>query len=401
MSLIDALAGLHDRRGARAQAPDAVRTQNEIVALLDVPEAAWAALSDRAAEPNAFYHPGWARAVARHAEGKGGARALLVWDGPGRRRLIGLLPVVPAWRALRLPVPVLVAWQAYAPLTTPLLDRERLDEAARGLAMAAAGAGASALLLPALAEDGPVAAALRRAGAELGIAPRLLNRHRRALLDATQEPDAALAPLGAKKLKELRRQRNRLADSGDVAFRVAAAPQEAAAALDSFLALEAAGWKGARGTALARKSGDAAFVREAVSALVAAGHAEMVTLAAGGRTVAAGIVLRHLRRAYFFKIAYDEQSARASPGVQLTVDITRRLCADPAIDSADSIAVAGHPMIDHVWRARLAVCDALLPVRREPLPFAAIAAAVAARHAAREFARHLFHRIRSLKGDHP
>ena len=83
-----------------------------------------------------------ARAVARHAEGKSGARALLAWDTPARTRLIGLLPVVSAWRALRIPIPVFVAWQAYAPMTTPLFDRDMADTAARGLIAAAAKAGA-------------------------------------------------------------------------------------------------------------------------------------------------------------------------------------------------------------------------------------------------------------------
>ena len=135
------------------------------------------------------------------------------------------------------------------------------------------------------------------------------------------------------------------------------------AALEAFLALEAAGWKGARGTALGAKSGDAAFVREAVPALVRDGQARMMTLSAGDRIVATGVVLHHLDRAYFFKIAYDETLAKTSPGVQLTLDLTRALCADPAVGSVDSIAVSNHPMIDHIWRDRLAIADLLLPAR--------------------------------------
>jgi CelD/BcsL family acetyltransferase involved in cellulose biosynthesis len=400
MSIVDSLGSLQERVTDIGPASTHRLATFEIVDLLAVPEAAWVDLAGRAIEPNPFFHPAWARAVARHAEGKSGARALLAWDAPTRTRLIGLLPVVSAWRALRIPIPVLVAWQAYAPLTTPLFDRDRADIAARGLIAAAAKAGAMALFLPMLAEEGPAASALRGATAEFNLAPYAFDRHQRARLDATQDADAAIHSLGAKKVKELRRQRNRLADSGDVAFKIAAAGEETAAALEAFLSLEAAGWKGTTGTALGKKAGDSAFIRSAVPDMAASGAAEIATLSCGDAVVA-GILLRHLRRAYFFKIAYDESAAKTSPGVQLTLDITRGLCADGAIDDADSTTISGHPMIDHIWRSRLAVSDLLLPTQAGRLPLVLFAALIGARSASYGAARSIFHRIRSLKGKHP
>jgi CelD/BcsL family acetyltransferase involved in cellulose biosynthesis len=368
----------------------------DILDLMAVPQEAWADLAARAAEPNAFYHPVWARAVAGRTS-EHGVRALLAWDGPARTRLIGLLPVVSAWRSLRLPLPVLVAWQAYAPLTTPLLDRDMTDIAARALVAAARKAGAVALLMPALAEEGPSAAALRGALAEFKGAPVAFNRHQRALLDATQDSDTAIqSSLGAKKVKELRRQRNRLADDGEVAFKLAAPGPETAAALDAFLKLEASGWKGITGTALAQSEGDAAFIRNAVPDLVASGAAQVATLSSGEHVVAAGVLLRHLRRGYFFKIAYDESAAKTSPGVQITLDITRQLCADGAIDSVDSIAISNHPMIDKIWRGRLAVGDLIVPAGKGGALLSACVGLILARNALRQSAKKLYHRLRSI-----
>lgn len=380
---------------------EAVRSEQaifEVVDILAVPEAAWADLSARAIEANAFYHPAWARAVARHVKGQVGMRALLAWDSPRKRRLIGLMLVAPAWNCLRLPIPVFVGWYAYAPLTTPLLERDQPDNAARTLMGAAREAGAQALLLPALAQDGAVAAALRRATEPFAIGPRVFNAHERARLDATQAIDAAVEALGAKKLKELRRQRNRLADTGEVNFRIAAPGAEAEAALEQFLALEAAGWKGAAGTALAAKQGDVAFMREALPPMVRDGAAQIVTLTSGDKVVAAGVLLRHARRAYFFKIAYDESFAKSSPGVQLTLDITRAMCADDAIDSVDSTAIANHPMIDHIWRDRQPIADLLLPTQAGGSGFKLLAALIDARRVLRDAARSLYHRLRKLKG---
>ncbi|MBZ0149170.1 MAG: GNAT family N-acetyltransferase, partial [Pseudorhodoplanes sp.] len=125
-------------------APPARGNTIELVDLAKVPLRAWSQLAACAIEPNAFYQPAWARAVSAHARGRAGAQVLLVWDGPEQKNLIGLLPVVSAWRALKLPIPVFVAWQAYAPLTTPLLDRDAAEQAAGGLLDAARRAGAGA-----------------------------------------------------------------------------------------------------------------------------------------------------------------------------------------------------------------------------------------------------------------
>ncbi len=225
-------------------------------------------------------------------------------------------------------------------------------------------AGAHALILRDIPLDGPVMAAFTRTLNWSGVKPRVLQSHARACLDATRDADELLREaLGPKKLKELRRQRNRLAEHGDVIFTIATAPSEIQRDLGIFLALEASGWKAKRGTALAQDDGDAAFVRRAVHDAAARGNCEIVTLHAGDTPVASGIVLRHLDRAFYFKLGVDERFAKCSPGVQLTLELTRHLCADPSIAMADSNAIPGHPMIDPIWRGRLAIGDVLIPLK--------------------------------------
>ena len=58
---------------------------SELVDLDAVHPQAWANLAERAIEPNAFFHPAWARAVSAHARGRSGAQALLAWDGVAQR----------------------------------------------------------------------------------------------------------------------------------------------------------------------------------------------------------------------------------------------------------------------------------------------------------------------------
>jgi len=190
-----------------------------------------------------------------------------------------------------------------------------------------------------------------------------------------------------KKLTELRRQRHRLAENGAVSFDAARSPDEVASAIEIFMMLVAGGWKGKRGTALVQDEGDAAFIRRATRALAENGQCEIVTLRAGDTPVAAAIVLRHQDRAFYFKLGVDERFAKFSPGVQLTLDLTRHLCADPMIASADSTASPDHPMINPIWRGRFAIGDVLIPLGNNDPALALIHAALVSRQFALDLAR--------------
>lgn len=376
-------------------APSRARAPLAAIPLAAVDIKAWRALGERAVEPNGYYLPDWELAVSASAPGRTCASALAAWTSD---RLIGLLPVVSLWRAARIPLPALASAHPYGTLCTPPLDRDAAENAAQQLLQGARAAGARALLLREVALDGAAMKAFERVLRGEGLRARRLNWHLRASLDACRDADELLREaLGGKKLKELRRQRHRLAEHGPVGFEVARSPHEVESALEVFLKLEAGGWKGARGTALAQVEGDAAFIRRAAPALAATGNCEIVTLRAGDSPVASGIVLRHQSRAFFFKIGVDERFARFSPGVQLTLELTRHLCADPRITSADSTAAPDHPMINPIWRGRLAIGDVLIPLSRHDPAVALIHAGLAARSFARRTARGLFHAIRNVR----
>lgn len=380
------------RRASRSDATD----PHALPALSDVAAGQWRALAKRAIEANGYYQPEWELAVNASARGRTGAAALGAVSDSGQ--LIGLLPVVPMQRVYRIPLPALVAAEPYGTLCTPLLDRDAAEDAATGLLRQARISGAHALIVRTMSLEGPAMTAIEAALARDGLRPRVLHAWQRATLDATRDADDLLREaLGAKKLKELRRQRYRLADHGAVRFAVARTPREVASALETFLALEAGGWKGRRGTALGQHAGDAAFIRRATSALAETGSCEIVTLHAGETPLAGGIVVRHQDRAFFFKIGIDERFAKFSPGAQLTLDLTRHLCADPAIASVDSTATPGHPMIDPIWRGRFAIGDVLIPLRRRDPLFAAIHAAVIMHRLAYDAARGAVHAIRNRR----
>jgi CelD/BcsL family acetyltransferase involved in cellulose biosynthesis len=333
--------------------------------------AAWRELAARALEPNIFYEPAFARAAASVFGRDAGA--VLVWSGTRPRRLLGFFPAQIETRRYGLKLPVLVGWtHAYAPLGVPLIERDAAEPviAAFLAHVAADPALPGLLLLPFMTRNGPFAAALETIVRRAQMPAADFNRHRRALLKPHGERSRYVErALGARKHKELRRIARRLADLGAVLFTSATEPAAVAAALEDFFALEAGGWKGRAGSAAAAHHDLRRFVRTALGELAADGRVSISRILLDGRAIAATIVLRSGRGAWFWKIAYDEDFARFSPGVMLTVALTEQLVEDADVAQTDSCATADHPMIDRIWRERLALCDRLIAVRPQA-PFA-------------------------------
>lgn len=330
-------------------------------------------LAARALAPNTFYEPAFMAASAP-VFGRD-VLAGLVWRRAMPRQLTGFFPVAIERRRYGLRLPVLVGWtHPYAPLGTPLIDRHCNEAAVTAWFdhIAADPALPKLMLMPYLPAEGEVAntfdaALFHRSGRSEHFA-----LHRRALLapvdDRGNYLDHAMAH---KKRKELRRQRKRLADAGNLTSISITDPAALTPALLDFLSLEASGWKGRAGTAAQRHDAVRCFVVEAVTALAAEGKASVSRLALDDRAIAVIVTLRSGDEAWCWKIAYDETFSRASPGVQLLIDVTEALLNDASVARADSCATADHPMIDHVWRERLVLSDRLMCVAKcDPTLFA-------------------------------
>lgn len=333
---------------------------------------AWRELAERALEPNVFYEPAFALAAAPVFGRDAGA--LLVWSGTSPRRLLGFFPARIEKRRYGFSLPVLVGWtHPFAPLGVPLVEREAAEPIIAAWLAHLAGEPAmpGLALLPFLPERGPFAAALEAILRRAQMPAADFDRHRRALLaPAGERAHYVERALGRRRHKELRRQWRRLSEAGAVLFAAASEPADVAAALEDFFALEAGGWKGRAGTAAAQHQDLRRFMRSAVYALAADGKVAIDRILVDGRAIAATIILRSGRCAWFWKIAFDESFARFSPGVMLSAVLTSELAEDAAIVRTDSCAAANHPMIDHLWRERLPLANRLVAARRRA-PFSA------------------------------
>jgi hypothetical protein len=341
-------------------------------------------LSARALQPNVFYEPEYLLAARSLALAEG-AGVLLVGSAG---RLIGALAGRIEGLAYGRPVTTFVAWELpYAPLSVPLVDREAADVAVDAFLneMPRLPGNPRVALFRLMDREGPFARVLADRLYSRMKQPHALDPHRRAaLIPGEADP---LKGVSQKRLKELRRQRARLSENGALTHDTVTG-EGIEAAVEAYLKLEASGWKGRIGAA-ASVSGAGHFLAEAVIGLAREGKARIDFLKLDGNAIAATILLFSGNRAWFWKTAYDENYARFSPGVLLALELTETLGRDRRVAFVDSCAVAGHPMIDHLWRGRIEVADRIVPL--------ADASSATLAFAAEKFRRAALKPIKSLR----
>lgn len=305
--------------------------------------------------------------LAAHEEGDG--RLLGLWALRRARSLgTGLAPVLEA--------PLVPLYEVSS---APVLDRGRAAEVAAALigAIAAAPDLPQILKLPLLPLAGPVFAALSQAFAATGSVMTSFERWQRPMLvpepgdDAERYLRRSLGPGYKKRLQQHRQ----LEKAGALAYERHRGP-DAVAALEDFLALEAAGWKGASGTALARLPRDCAYIRTVVSNFAGVDAARVDLLRLDGAPIAAGVLLDAAGQSHFLKIAYDEARARLSPGRALAIAMLR---ADFAAGRPFRLDSGAGDQVDpsaYPWGERQEMANAIvaLPGRSALLPRLAAAA---------------------------
>ncbi|MFV8165932.1 GNAT family N-acetyltransferase [Mycobacterium sp. 134] len=339
---------------------------------------AWRDLAARSAEPNPCHEAGPFLAATRHLTRP---PSLTIAAVGTEQRLMACLPV---WRGRywnRLPVRAIQTWQhRYSYLGAPLLDRTDPVAAAGDLlgALSRSHPG-RVLVLRDCVVGGPVHAALTAAADAHGTRVHVDRAFERAIARAADPEPIALR---GKHLKDLRRTRRKLeTELGSPLALVHRRPDPTT--VTTFLKLEASGWKGARGDALA--CGDEGFFREMCDGPAVEDRIGFISLESGERTVAMLCTMRTGDHWYWFKIAFDERFGASSPGRQLMLAVTAGLRDAPAATVLDSCADPRNETINQLWTARRGFATLLVALPgplRAPTDF--LARASSQRHQRKE-----------------
>jgi hypothetical protein len=338
---------------------------------------AWEDLVASAIEPNVFYEP-WMLMPAIRAFGAGRPAqfALILAPDPARPLgpplLAGLFPLIQQkmYQGLgrKLPLKSLRLWgHKYCHLCTPLIRAGYGREViAAFFDWLAAGSHGCSLM-----EFGFIAGE----GAFYNLLTDYINRHAklnyvtsrfmRALLRPASDIETYMRTAfnGAQR-HELRRHERRLSEVGRVEYLSLESGDDVAAWIEEFLRIEAASWKGMVGRALVCNETDREYFVEVAKEAFRRGQLMMLALHVDGRPIAHKCNFISGPGSFAFKIAFDEEYARYSPGVLLEFENIRRLHAQSKVMWMDSCADPSHPMFDRLLADRRIIQDVVVAAGR-------------------------------------
>jgi CelD/BcsL family acetyltransferase involved in cellulose biosynthesis len=315
-----------------------------------VPE--WEALAADAVEPNPFYEP-WMLLPALEAYGAGeGFRCFLVWDSG---TLVGLVPMQLERTYRGLPVRALRSWRHRNMLLCTPLIRARgsgAQNAAKVIAALLENRLASVIEFDWVGAGGIFYGALAEAASAAGLTWMVTDAYARALLVRDRDPRSRF---NSNMKNNLRRWEARLAAAGSLRPVRLAPGADLAAWTQEFMRLEASGWKGRAGTALACREDDRRFVDAVFGEAFRRGRLLITGLDLDGRALARHIMLSAGEGAVSFKLAYDEAHASCSPGIVAEVDNVRQFMENPGLRWIDSNTARESTGYWRVWKDRRTV----------------------------------------------
>jgi hypothetical protein len=253
----------------------------------------------------------------------------------------------------------------YEVSSLPVLDRDHAEDIALAMLrhLLAAGDLPKTLVLPLLPLEGPCFSALQEAMRVTASRLTAYETWQRPVMVAEPGDDAerylrrALGSGYKKRMQQFRA----IGKSGEVAFSRKRG-NAAREAFETFLALEAAGWKGNAGTAIACLPEASAYFHRLVELLIAQDALLIDALLLDGKPIAMGLIVESAGRRHFLKIAYDETQGRHSPGRALTIAMLQADFREGPPAFFDSGAGDGVDAGTYVWGERRQMANAIVTV---------------------------------------
>lgn len=311
----------------------------------------WRHLADQAIEPNAFLDPRFLAPGGEPHPEAADARAVLVEHGDELR---AFLPIHEAPRNIRglhtrVVTPAIPFLSYYTPRYYPLVSPDRPSETLEALLR-----GMRRLRLPDFLDfegfpgDGPLVDALTDAAAAAGVPMVERGSLDYAYLRRTDEPVPSGAPtapspvqlsmehLGASSRKKYAQHLRQLQRHSGTPLELTDRGDDPAA-IEDFLDLQAAGWKGdiSRGGAAMRTLGNDRWFTQVAEAFRADGRLSVFTLSGETGTVYIQVALRSGRGLFAAQDAYDETLATFRPGSLGRIAVLRNSMTDTPADFFD------------------------------------------------------------------
>lgn len=316
-------------------------------------------LACEAVEPNVFYEP-WMLfpALDNYANDRRVMFVLIYTEGSAVRDgipvLSGFFPLEKRTTYRGIPVRSLVLWRyPHCYLSTPLVRRGNISLTLRMfLAWVRKQHEYELLEMPQVSGHGLFNDRLESVLRTSDLAYNSNGFERALFCPDTNAEDYFAKTLTVKSRKEYRRLQKRLSESGKLSWEELNMDRELGAWIDDFLRLEASGWKGEAGSAMSMTEKDRQFFISIAKEACSRKRLKTLALHLNNRPIAVIFYLLAADGGFAFKMAYNEQYRRYSPGVLLVLELVRRLHISSKTRWLDSCATPEHFLANRLWSRR-------------------------------------------------
>lgn len=261
--------------------------------------------------------------------------------------------------------------RALANLQTPVFRPLARDATAmRRLAEALTANGTATLDLWGLPVGDPSVAAVEEAAGRAAMLRLREDLHTSPIVATEGDFNAWRAASKPRWGAPLERFRRKMTREHEASFAIVEPPGDLDAELDGGFEVEASGWKGRAGTAIASSAETELFYRDVARAFAARGELRLSRVVLDGATAAFDLCLLHDRRLYLLKTGYDEGFRRLAPGLVMRLSVIER-CFELGYEAHELLGE------DSEWKLKFATTErrhlGLRAYGRRPLALAGYA----------------------------
>lgn len=307
-------------------------------------EAQWNALSSSALVENPFYARSYIMSGMSTIDAERRLLAFSVWSSEGD--LVGLFPMTTLFGFGN------GAQNIYQFSGTPLVHRDHANEVIHiWLSAVRVGSLPFCIRIPDLQLNGPFYDSVCNSARRLGLSLEITNQYSRPQLTrrkANFETHLA-SVLSKSRRKELERCIRRLREKGVLRLERATSLDAVRSALETFLSMENAGWKGKSGTAFLASSEDTNFARAAFTGGRHGYRTIIDTLFLDDLPIAVSVNITSGRTLFTPKCTYLESFRNFAPGLVLEYLVIERFYDEPDFDRMDAGTTANGHVVQGLW----------------------------------------------------
>ena len=314
-------------------------------------------LASTAIEPNVFYEPWMLLPALRWLTSDVELCLALVFVDSERsvsgRVLTGFFPLEIRNRYNHFPVKTARLWKhKHCHLCVPLMRRDHAPDTLSAFFdwIASDSSRCNLLELGHISGEGPFHKLLVQTIDACDRANRVDVRFTRPQLDRAVTAEAYLsANVSKKHQKDLEKKQKKLSQLGNVEYVTPNSAAEVEDWVNQFIALEASGWKGKLGEALALHDRDAHFFRESMCEAWRVRRLDLLGLRLGTNLIALKFNLPCPGGSFAYVITYDEAYSAYSPGLLLEIENIRRVHGSRSVVWMDSCADKNSTIFNRIW----------------------------------------------------